>query len=93
MNSSDSVGPVLQNCEEAAAVIEAIRGMNPDVLVQDRGAYLRVLVPHRCVVTREAIGKALGRPFRLPGDLEVIMPSFKGELRLSEEDAVWSFRE
>ena len=36
------------------------------------------------------VGEELGRPFHLPGDLESIMPSFKGRLVLSEERAEWS---
>ena len=34
----------------------------------DRGAYVRVLVPQCCVVTRAAIEKHLGRPFRFAQD-------------------------
>lgn len=87
----DRVGPVLSAGREAEAVVSAIRALNEDVTVLDRGAYLRVLVPHRCVVTRVAIEKTLGGSFRLPGDLELLMPSFKGFLRVSEDEAVWAF--
>jgi toluene monooxygenase system protein D len=89
----DQVGPVLEASDAARAVVAAIRGLNPDAVVEDQGSYLRVLVPGRCRLTRQAVEKALGRPFRLPGDLEVLMPAFKGMLDLSEEEAVWSFRE
>ncbi len=92
MTHKDHVGPVLEASDEARAVVEAIRGLNADAIVEDQGSYLRVLVPFRCVVTRRAIEALLGRPFRLPGDLEVLMPAFKGTLQLSEEEAVWSFR-
>ena len=84
-----TVGPVLETGEVADAVIAAIRGLNPNVVVQDRGSYLRVLVPGRCVVTSHAIAAALGRPFCLPGDLELIMPSFKGRFEVSDERATW----
>src|SRR5262249_26085681 len=93
LKRKDQVGPVLEASEAARAVVSAIRQLNGDAGVEDQGSYLRVLVPHRCVVTPRAIEKALGRPFRLPGDLEIIMPAFKGSLELSEEEAVWSFRE
>lgn len=89
--AADRVGPVLEAGETARAVVAAVRQLNGDVVVLDRGSYLRVLVPGRCVVTREAIEQALGRPFRLPGDLEMVMPSFKGLLRMGNEEAVWSF--
>lgn len=88
---SDAVGPVLEASEPGRAVLAAIREQNPEVVVEDRGAYLRVLVPRRCVVTRPAIERALGRPFRLPADLEPLMPAFRGLLSMSEERVEWSF--
>ena len=86
----DRVGPVLEAGETADAVVAAIRHLNRDVVVQDRGAYLRILVPGRCVATRAAIEQALGRSFQLPGDLEHIMLSFKGVFRLTDDEATWS---
>jgi toluene monooxygenase system protein D len=88
---SAGVGPVLEASESGRAVLAAIREQNREVEVEDRGAYLRVLVPDRCVVTRPAIERALGRPFRLPMDLEPLMPAFKGLLKISEESVEWSF--
>lgn len=89
----DRVGPVLQSGSLANAIIAAIRDLNQDVLVLDRGAYVRVLVPQRCVVTRSAIEKHLGRPFRFPGELETVMSAFKGSLQLSQDDASWRFKQ
>jgi hypothetical protein len=83
------VGPVLQTGPEADAVIAAISALNSHVELVDRGAYVRVLVPHRCVVTREAIEAQLQRPFRLPRDLEAIMSSFKGLFRVTADQASW----
>jgi len=91
MNRRDHVGPVLEASETAAAVVSAIRSLNAGAVVEDQGSYLRILAPGRCVVTRRAIEEALGRPFRLPDDLERVMPSFKGMLRVSEDEAEWSF--
>jgi hypothetical protein len=85
----DSVGPVLQTGPEADAVIAAINALNSRVELVDRGAYVRVLVPRRCVVTREAIEAHLQRPFRLPRDLEAIMSSFKGLFRVTADQASW----
>jgi hypothetical protein len=92
MNRRDHVGPVLEASETASAVVRAIRSLNANTVVEDQGSYLRVLAPLRCVVTKQAIEKILGRPFHLPGDLERLMPSFKGTLQVSEEEAVWSFK-
>jgi toluene monooxygenase system protein D len=86
---SDCVGPVLQSGADADAVIAAIKALNPNVRLLDRGAYVRVLVPQRCVVTREAIEARASRPFRLPRDLEAIMSSFKGRFHVTADDASW----
>jgi toluene monooxygenase system protein D len=87
----DRVGPVLQAGSVANAIIAAIKDLNQDVLVVDRGAYVRVLVPQSCIVTRAAIEKHLGRPFRFPGELEMVMSAFKGALELNQDDASWRF--
>jgi toluene monooxygenase system protein D len=88
----DHVGPVLQSGVLGRAIVSAIGDLNSDVLVLDRGAYLRVLVRQRCVVTRHAIEEHLGRRVRFPGELEMVMPAFKGTLQLSEDEAIWQFR-
>ena len=87
----DRVGPVLQSGAVAAAIIAAIKDLNQDVMVVDRGAYVRVLVPRCCVVTRSAIENHLGRSFRFPGELETVMSAFKGSLELNQNDAAWRF--
>ena len=86
------VGPVLEVGDAAWAVVAAIRAAHTGVVVREYGSYLRVLVPGRCVLTREAVERELGQPFRMPGDLEIIMPSFKGKLALSSDAAEWSTR-
>ena len=87
----DRVGPVLQSGPVANAIIAAIKDLNHDVMLVDRGAYVRVLVPRCCVVTRSAIEKHLGRLFRFPGELEMVMSAFKGSLQLNQDDAAWQF--
>jgi len=88
----DSVGPVLDDGEVGDAIVAAIREAYPDAAVVERGSYRRVLVAGRCVVHRAAIERALGRAFRLPGDLERVMPSFKGTLELTDDTVTWSWR-
>jgi toluene monooxygenase system protein D len=90
--SDDAVGPVLLAGETTKAIVQAIRELNRRVSVQDRGSYVRVLVPKRCRLTREAIERVAGRPFRLPGDLEEVMPSFRGRLTMSDDEAVWEWK-
>lgn len=86
----DAAGPVLEAGDVALAVIEAIREQHPSAEVVDRGAYLRVAVAGRCSFRRDAVERRLGRPFTLPGDLELIMPSFQGRFQVSEEEAAWT---
>jgi hypothetical protein len=84
-----AVGPVLTKGRRAEAVVAAIRELNENTEVVDRGAYLRVSVPISCTVTRQAIERHTGEPFLFPSDLEMIMPSFKGRLAIDEDVAVW----
>jgi hypothetical protein len=90
-DAGTSVGPVLTKGRRAEAVVAAIRELNENMVVIDRGAYLRISVPVSCTVTRQAIERHAGEPFLFPSDLEMIMPSFKGHLALTEDVAVWSF--
>jgi len=88
-NTYDHAGPVLQAGALTNAIVAAIRDLNSEVIVVDRGAYLRVLVPRTCIVTRVSIEKHLGRPMRFAGELETVMSAFKGTIRLTQEEAVW----
>jgi hypothetical protein len=83
------VGPVLHAGPRADAVVAAIRFLNEHVEVVDRGAYLRVLVPGTCRVTRAAIEAEGGSAFALPADLERILLSFQGRMHVDELRAVW----
>jgi toluene monooxygenase system protein D len=85
----NEVGPVLLAGRVAEAVVEAIRKQNPGVRILARGSYLRVAVANRCEVSTGAIEALLGEPFRLPDDLERVMPSFRGRLSLTEAHACW----
>lgn len=89
-DSATSVGPVLTKGRRADAVVAAIRELNENTEVIDRGAYLRVSVPISCTVTRQAIERHTGEPFSFPSDLEMIMPSFRGRLAMSEDVVVWN---
>ncbi len=84
-----AVGPVLQATPFAEAVVAAIQEENDDVLVRDEGAYLRVLVPYVCRLSRSAMQAVTGQDVQFPGDLEVIMSSFTGRMRLTDHGAIW----
>ena len=83
------VGPVLHTTPFARSVLAVIEEENMDVLVRDEGAYLRVLVPRVCRLSRAGLEAATGLAIRFPGDLELVMSSFTGVLRMTEDDAVW----
>jgi len=84
-----AAGPVLNASPASDGIIVAIHAQNQDVQVVDRGGYRRVLVPGRCRVSRAAIEEAIGAPFRMPVDLERVMPSFTGRFHATEDEAVW----
>jgi toluene monooxygenase system protein D len=86
---TDTVGPVLIAGDVGRALVVALRELNPTALVQDRGAYLRVLVPDRCVLTRAAVERVVGHPVDLRAELERVMPSFKGRLSIDDDHAAW----
>ena len=88
---NSGVGPVLSKGRRADAVVAAIRELNEGAEIIDRGSYLRVSVRGTCTVTREAIERHAHEPFAFPSDLEMIMPSFKGRLSLTEDVATWKF--
>jgi len=85
----ESAGPVLLDDPLARAVVAALRAENPHAVVEDNGAYVRVLAPRRCVVSRAAIERAAGRPFALPGDLALVMVSFQGRFSSDDDQARW----
>jgi toluene monooxygenase system protein D len=87
--AAHEVGPVLLAGRVADAIVSAIRAQNPGARVAYHGSYVRVSVAGRCDVDRVAIERLLGEPFRLPGDLERVMPSFRGRLLLSDDLASW----
>ena len=84
------VGPVLHATPFAHVVAAVIEDENDDVIVRDEGAYLRVLAPDVCRLPRAALEAATGPAIRFPGDLEVVMSSFTGVLKLTDDGAVWT---
>jgi toluene monooxygenase system protein D len=84
------VGPVLQATPFAEAVVAAICEENDDVLVDYESAYLRVLVPRVCRLSSSTLQSVTGEDVQFPGDLEAIMSSFTGRLKITDDAAVWS---
>lgn len=88
---NNAVGPVLINTELSRQIIQALKKLNSPVEIEEYGSYIRILVPKLCRLTRQAMEEQTGASFVLPDSLELVMPSFKGQLICSEEEAVWTF--
>lgn len=88
--AANEVGPVLLVGRVTDAIVAAIRAQNAGARVSVRGSYVRVSVANRCDVDARVVEGLLGEPFRIPRDLESVMPSFRGRLSLSEERASWT---
>ena len=93
MSSSEDVeqlvGPVLHTTPFALTVVSVIEEENHNAEIRDEGAYLRVLAPRVCRLSRAGLEAATGCPVRFPGDLEIVLSSFTGVMRLTEDAAVW----
>ncbi|MEI6372673.1 MAG: MmoB/DmpM family protein [Actinomycetes bacterium] len=86
------VGPVVRGFDPdlADAMIAAIEEDNPgrEVIVDDRGGYIRVSVSQECRLTRASLVDALGRDFAL-SELEPSLSGFAGRMRLDENEVIW----
>lgn len=86
------VGPVVRgiDTELAQAVIEALEVDNPEseVLVDDRGGYIRISVPQRCRLTQASLQEALGHEFSL-AQLEPSLSAFAGRMQADDDEIVW----
>lgn len=83
------VGPILIAGPAADAIIAALHLHNREVVVTERGAYVRVACPGRCILHRAALAATLGHDVDLRRELELNMPSFQGKLALGPDEARW----
>ena|SRR5215475_6821699 len=90
--SHDLVGPVVRSGPLAEAIIDAVADDNPDrdVMVIDRGDYLRIHTAGSCRLTRASLERHLGQAMPLAA-LEIDMPSFTGRLRTRVDEYVWYY--
>jgi toluene monooxygenase system protein D len=64
--ADDGVGPVLHATPFARSVVSVIEEKNEHVLVHDEGAYLRVLAPRVCWLSRAGLAAATDPPSGSP---------------------------
>ena len=89
MASTKLVGPVVSDMRIAAAVERAIAIDNEgEPVILDQGAYRRIQLPGTCRLTQASLEEELGEAFTL-SELERVMPSFSGRIRVSEDEIVW----
>lgn len=86
------VGPVMRGIdgELAHAVAEAMEMDNPDteIVVDDRGGYVRISAQQRCRLTGASLSEVLGRRFPL-AELEPSLSGFAGRMRTGDDEIVW----
>lgn len=86
------VGPVVRgvDAELADAVIEAMELDNPDaeVVVEDRGGYIRIGVAQRARLTQASLEQVLGHAFPL-AQLEPSLSAFAGRMKATDDEMVW----
>lgn len=77
--NNNRVGPVLTGGPVAKAVAEAVEIDNPDkeILIEDRGAYVRIECDGEMIIRQESISDVLGRDFEIQ-ELEIYLGSFSG---------------
>jgi len=82
----NAVGPVLRAGEMADAMIQALEEDNPDkeFVIQDHIAYVRIETDGECIVRRETLERALGRPVQMP-EIEVSLTSFSGRIETHDD--------
>jgi len=87
------VGPVIRGVDDDIidAVITAGESDNPDaeIVVEDRGGYVRIQADNNFRLTQKSMQAALGRPFRL-SEIEPSLVSFAGRLESMDEEWVWT---
>lgn len=85
----NGVGPVLQATPLARYMIEALEEEHEGLFVEDAGAYYRVFAPGICRLRKEIVDEIAGRDVIFPRELEVILSSFTGKIKMNDSGAVW----
>ena len=83
---NNAVGPVLRTGEVADAVLEALQEDNPgkDFVIEDQVSYVRIETEGECIIRRETLSQAMGRPFAM-AELEINLTSFSGRIETTDD--------
>lgn len=80
------VGPIMRKGDMADAVIEAIYADNneKEIIIDDHASYFRVKVEGDCLVRVATVSEMLGSSVNTR-DIEALMPSFEGFIRVETD--------
>ena len=87
LTAHDKVFISFQNNEESRPIIEAILEDNPQAVITEMPAMIKIDVPQRLVVRRETIEQKLGRPFDLQS-MHINLISLSGNIDESEDEFI-----
>jgi phenol hydroxylase P2 protein len=74
-----------QKCEETRCIVEAITDDNPNAVVNDQPAMVKVDVPGRLVIKRATVEEKMGRPFDLQ-ELQLYLITISGHLDETDDE-------
>jgi phenol/toluene 2-monooxygenase (NADH) P2/A2 len=79
-----------QKNEETRCIIEAILEDNPNAMVADSPAMVKIDVPNRLVIRRETVEEKMGRAFDLQ-ELQLHLITISGHLDETEDEFTLSW--
>lgn len=88
----NKVGPILNGGDVAQAAIDAAEWDNPDkdIIVDDKGAYVRISAEGELILTRASMEEALGRHFEMR-EIEIHLGSMAGQIEVTPEQIRFYF--
>ena len=79
-----------QKCEESRSIIEAIVEDNPNAIISDQPAMVKVDVPDQLTIKRSTVEEKIGRSFDLQ-ELQVYLITISGHLDETDEEFTLSW--
>jgi phenol hydroxylase P2 protein len=75
----------LQTNEESRYIVEALLEDNPEAVVDEQPAMVKINVPHRLVLRRETVEEKIGRPYDLQ-EMQVNLITLSGHVDEDEDE-------
>ena len=80
-----------QRNEESRGIVEAIIADNPEVIVNEQPAMVKVDAPRHLVIRRSTVEQQIGRPFDLQ-ELHVNLITLSGHIDETDDEFTLSWR-